>query len=226
MRKSQKAVVMFNTDDVFAAACAAQRINGKYARSTEYVFDNTTAESKIVCEANKSLVRKILTDPDMNNIVTAADKQESQTIRTYYQCKIMDILSNSANEFTKLAVSMASKEEIASNDSYSVAIIASLPQCYVRSVERDIKNEAKMDAMIVSQHFGNVGDKVNGECEIIDSRYSTNWNTWYISATFNKNMMLFSYKSELEVGKKYSFSGTVKSHRDNNITQLNRVKIK
>lgn len=226
MRKQKAEVVNFNMDTVFAAACAAQRINGKYARSAEYVFDESVSAMKQVCEANKTLTHKILTEPGMSDQVTDSDREQSQTIRSYYQCKLMDILSNSANDFTKMVVSIASKEEIRSNDMHAIAIIACLPHSYVRSIENDKRNELKMDAMIVSQHFGNIGDRVSGECEIVDSRYSMNWNTYYNSAKFNNNMILFSYKSQLEVGKTYEFSGTVKSHRENNLTQLNRVKIK
>lgn len=226
MRKAKTTVVMFNINDVFAAACAAQRINGEYLRSPEYSFDEKTVENKIVRQSNKDLVHKMLTDPDMAAFVTDSDRKDSETVRTYFQCKLMDVLSNTANEFTKLAVSLASRSEIASNDRYSLAVIASLPKSHISGIERDKKNESKADAMSLSQHFGTIGTRVTGECEVIDARFSHNWNIWYVTARFNNNVILFTYKSELATGAKHQFTGTVKSHRENNVTQLNRVKIK
>ena len=217
---------MFNIDDVFVAACAAQRINGEYLRSPEYSFDEKTAENKIVRQSNKELVYKLLTEPDMTAIITDSDRQHSDTVRTYFQCKLMDVLSNTANDFTKLAVSLAGRSEIASNDRYSLAVIASLPKSYIGGIDRDKKNESKADAMSLSQHFGTTGTRVTGECEVIDAKFSNNWNIWYITAKFNNNVILFTYKSELATGATHQFTGTVKSHRENNVTQLNRVKIK
>lgn len=217
MAKRQKPVKDLSTLDVFAAACAAQRINGEYLRSPQIVYNEQTHQSETVREANKHLMGQLLHDSTKFGMITDADRTQAETIRTYFQCKLMDVLANTASEFTKMTVSLASQEEIKSNNFYAMAVIASLPTRYERSSKRE-------DAQLLSQHFGQIGDRISGEFDIIDCHYSNNWNTWYINAAFNNNIVLFAYKNELEK-KRYSFSGTVKSHRDNNVTQLNRVRV-
>lgn len=226
MRRARTAeVVMFKADDVFAAACAAQRINGEYLKESQSTFDPETQEVIAVKHPNKVIMRQMLTDLAEAALITDADRYHAQVIRTYFQCKLMEVLSGTANDFIKNAVALSSKEEFAANEWLGLATVACLPQSYERGLKRDEQNERKADALAVSSHFGKVGDKVKGQCVIIDARYSQNWNVWYVTAKFGNDVILFTYKSELAAGKTYDFAGTVKAHRDGAVTQLNRVKL-
>lgn len=226
MRKTARTAVaiMFKAEDVFAAACAAQRINGVYLKDAQTEMDPVTYETISVKQPNKVIMRQMLTEHA--ELITDVDRYNAQVVRNYFQCKLIEVLSNTANDFIRNAVDLASREEFASNDWLGLATVACLPQSYERGLKRDERNEIKSDAIAVSKHFGKVGDRVAGECEIIDARYSQNWDTWYINAKHGTDVILFAYKKELEVGKTYQFSGTVKGHRDDSVTQLNRVKIK
>lgn len=213
---------MIPADMVWAAACAAQRINGEYLKEATHVFDD---DYKVIStrEANKVLMRTIMIDK--TELITDEDRAQVAEIRQYFQCKLMEVLSGRANSFTQTAVELASRDEFAHNDWLGLATVACLPQSYVRGLERDKRNEVKQEAVYVSQHVGKIGDKMRGELTILESRYSEKWATHYVTATYESNVVLFSYRSALDAGIKHKFAGTIKAHRDDNITQLNRVRL-
>lgn len=224
VRKERKTVdvIQYAADQVWAAACAAQRINGEYLkeRQTDY---NERYEPVRTREANKVMVREILSGK--LDVITDADREQAAIVRQYWQGKLMDVLSDRANPFVKSAVEMSGRDEIASNDFLALGTIASLPSSYLRGVQRDEARYAKQEAQMGSQHFGRVGDKVTGQLEVLESRYSEKWDTWYVTAITAGNVILFAYRNELAPGAKYDFNGTVKAHRDDNVTQLNRVRL-
>jgi hypothetical protein len=213
---------MFSGIDVFAAACAAQRINGEYLKEPSYVMDD---DYKVIStrEANKVLMRKILIDQP--ELATDEDRARADEIRQYFQCKLMEVLTERANDFTRTAMELGGREQFAANDWLGLATVACLPQSYVRGLERDKRDEVKQEAVYTSQHFGKVGDKINGTLTVLESRYSEKWATHYVTATCDGNVMLFAYRNELAAGVKHKFAGTIKAHRDDNITQLNRVRL-
>jgi hypothetical protein len=216
-------VRMFSGVDVFAAACAAQRINGEYLKEPAYVMDD---DYKVIStrEANKVVMRKALIDQP--ELVTDEDRALAQEIQQYFQCKLMDVLTERANEFTRTAMELGGREQFAANDWLALATVACLPQSYVRGLERDKRNEVKQEAVYTSQHVGKVGDKINGTLTVLESRYSRQWETWYVTATVGTDVMLFAYRDSLDSGTVLKFAGTIKAHRDDSITQLSRVRIK
>lgn len=221
----------YATADVFTAACAAQRINGSYVKETHIVYqggypwlpDGSDAPHTTV-EANKVLVRKWMSTNDTTHF-TEEDRRDAEAVRGYWQLKLFNILCGTANDYEKSAVDAASQDEVGSHDHKKIGIIASLPAAYERGLVRDKRMEVRQDAAIGSQHFGNVGDTVAGKVEIIDCVYSQNWACYYVTGKLDSNMVLFTLKYSIEAGKTVSLKGKVKKHRDENITQLNYVKL-
>lgn len=219
------------TLDIFAAACAAQRINGSYVKEDHRVYeggnpwypDGSEAPSTIV-RANKALVREWLSTNNAEQI-TNSDRNDANAVRSYWQLKLFNILTGTANDYEKSAVEVASAETISSHDHQKIGLISSLPAAYERGLVRDKRLEVKQEAAFGSQHFGHVGDTVTGKVEIIDCIYSQNWACYYVTATLNGNMILFTFKQPVEAGNSFSLKGKVKKHRDENITQLNYVKL-
>ena len=224
MARAKRKAVEYPTIDaatVWAAACAALRVNGTYTK-VSFVKDPEVEKSEIV-RPNKDIMREFMFNP---STITDADREQADLIRTYWRNKMMDILTGTANLFTSQAVELASKEEFKANDWLGLATISYLPFGYTKSVVRDEQKIQKMEAVSVSQHFGKVGDKVTGTATVIDSRYSDKWSTYYVTAKFGTNVIFFAYRNSLEAGATINFAGTIKAHRDDAITQLNRVKIK
>jgi len=225
-KDKQVEVRMIPADTVWAAACAAQRVIGEYRKEQDTTYDeNYNVVS--TRPANKVLMRSILLgEQDENTVeVTDEDRAQAAEVRQYWQTKLMEVLSGRANSFMQTAVELAGREEFAHNDWYGMATVASLPQSYIRGLERDKRNEIKQEAQLGSQHFGRIGDKASGKLVVLESRYSQQWLTHYVSAKVGSNVVLFAYREALEPGKEFSFKGTIKAHRDDNITQLNRVRL-
>lgn len=215
--RKQYVPTAFDANTVWAAACAAQRINGEYLKEAKWV-----PETNVGIPANKMLMRAIISDPTQ---ITDEDRAQAEVVRTYWRNKLVEVLAGTADQFTSKAVEFAGLNEILSNDFLALGTISFLPEGYARGQMRDEQRIKKDEALVGSQHFGKIGDTVAGHATVIDSRYSERWGTNYITAKFGPSVILFAYRNKLESDVTIAFTGKIKSHRDDGITQLNRVRI-
>jgi len=106
---------------------------------------------------------------------------------------------------------------------YDVAVIASLPSCYERGVERQTAEQRVNFA--TGGLIGKASDKVKLQIEVIKCTYSHSYNVFFVTGITDQDQpVFFSYKEKVSTGDTMNIVGTVKAHRDN-ITQLNRVKV-
>jgi hypothetical protein len=210
MARYQRPVLNFNADDVWSAACAAQRINGSYVK---FVPDNLPGET------NREIIDNFLANTDL---ITEADREQGKLVRTYYKGLTFKILQGKKlNDFDNTAMVIANRDVIESN--YDLAVIASLPSCYERSVARDNINRKLENAS--GGYIGRIGDKIKVNVEVVRSSYSQQWNVYFVSGvTSDDQAVFFSYRQPIDAGKLIIAQGTVKAHRGNS-TQLNRVKV-
>jgi len=211
--------INFPTDDVFAAACAAFRINGAYLKDT--VFDD---KGEVVSYSNRTtLVRLLSENVDKINKITDEDRTQGKLVRQYYKGLTFKILGDKyVSDFDRTAIECASLEKIEGH--LQVSVIASLPKCYIASKQRDNAEIKLLNATI--EHIGKIGDRVTLGIEVVRSIYSRNYNRYYITAITDDNKtVFFSYSKAAKIGDKMKIKGTVKSHRDTACTQLNRVKV-
>jgi len=215
MAQNQQPSFNFNADDVWAAACQAQRINGSYVKLT-MISESDPSLTKL---SNRMLVMQLLADP-FN--ITDEDREQGKKVRAFYQALTFKILQGKhLNEFDNNAMVLSNRDVISSN--YDLAVICSLPSCYQRGVVRQSVDQRISFA--TGGFIGAVGNKVSLAIEVLRSVYSQKWMTTYITGiTSDDQVVFFAYKEALEVGKMFDIYGTVKSHRDNS-TQLNRVKV-
>jgi hypothetical protein len=217
MPRYQKPVLNFNADDVWAAACQAQRVNGTYVKEGQ----TSELNPDVITKTNRQLVIELMADTTQ---ITDEDREQAKTVRKYYQAFTFKILKGiKLNEFDNTAMLIANRDII--NDNYDVAVIASLPSCYGRGVKRDGVDQRVKFA--TGGYIGRVSDKVKVTVEILKTNYSQQWNTNYVTGiTSDDQAVFFAYNhiDNVEIGKTYTFFGTVKAHRDNS-TQLNRVKL-
>ena len=223
--KPKAPVIEYPIADVFAAAAAAQRINGEYVKDNcvKWEIGKNGEELAVPVSANKHLVRKFLAES--LDQVTEADRNEGAAVRSYWKMKMFAVLQGNANEFISNAVKTASKDTVASNDPMSLGLISSLPASYIRGMAQDTRTEIKQDAVIFSEHQGKVGEHIIGKVVIIDCIYSKNWGCYYITGKIGHNVFLWTSNSEVAAGTEFNLKGRVKRHRDDNITQLNYVKL-
>jgi hypothetical protein len=209
-RYQKPAPLNLNADDVWAAACMAQRLNQGYIK----VNEDAPAGQK-----NRSLVTRYLADTTK---ITDEDREEGKLVRKFYQGYTFKILKGiKLSEFDNTAMLLANRDTI--DTGFDVAVITSLPSGYERGVKQQTVDQRIQFAR--GGLIGTIGDKVSPSIEVIKSVFSQNWNTHYITGiTGDEQVLFFAYKQQLEVGKMFDIYGTVKAHRDNT-TQLNRVKV-
>ena len=215
MAKYQKPVLNFNSDDVWSAACQAQRINGAYVKLSMI----SESDPKITSLANRQIIESLLADPFT---ITDEDREQGKKVRSFFQAYTFKILQGKRlSEFDNTAMLIANRDVITS--AYDVAVIASLPSSY----ERGIKKQSVEQRINFARggFIGSPGNKVSTAIEVLKSVYSVTWNTHYITGiNGDDQVVFFAFKEELPVGKFFDIYGTVKAHRDNS-AQLNRVKV-
>lgn len=210
MARYVRPVLNLQADDVWAAACAAQRINGAYLKTIE--------EGKNT-ETNRQIMDNFIANTDL---ITEADREQGQAVRTYYKGFTFKILQGKKlNEFDNTAMVIANRDVIEST--YDIAVIASLPSCHERAVQRDNVNRKLENAS--GGFIGRPGDKVKINVEVVRCVFSQQWMTHFVSGvTTDDQAVFFAHKQPINIGKLIVAEGTVKAHRDNS-TQLNRVKV-
>lgn len=211
----------YETSVVFAAACAAFRINGEYTKMNVEEYNTETNTSTVLKYANKFLVQKIL---DGEFQTTDADVEMAEKVMNFCRAVTFKLLKDRAlSEFEHVMLSLVDKPTIHSR--YDIAVAASLPAVAERAAERrdiDIRLRECSGGLI-----GSEGDKVELCVEVVKSNYSNQWNTWYITGiTPEDNVVFFAYKLNIPVGSTVNIKGKVKKHKDGDRTQLSHVKVK
>jgi len=218
MARYQAPKISYSTDEVFAAACAAQRINGEYLKDDKILYDTDGHVEKVEKIANKKLTSQFLRgDFDIND----EDRALGQEVRQYCNSLTFKILQGKTlSDFEQVMLSVADKETV--DSFYEIAVVSSLPASYER-----YKARAETDRRVrdTNGFVGDMGDRVDLKVNVVKCFYSRNWNVYFITAiTENNKSVFFSSRNQIDIGKSLNVRGTVKSHCDGS-SQLSRVKV-
>lgn len=218
MARYQAPKISYSTSDVFAAACAAQRVNGEYLKDDKNEYDADGYVAKVEKIANKKLTSKFLEGAFE---ITDADREQGAAVRSHCNSLTFKILQGKTlSEFEQTMLHIADKEMITSF--YDIAVVSSLPASYERSKARADTDRRIRDA---NGFVGNVGDKVSLTVEVVKCFYSHNWNVHFVTGlTKDNKSVFFSYRNAIDIGTVVDVKGTVKAHRDGS-SQLTRVKM-
>ena len=215
--------VQYSSDIVWAAAAAAQRVNGAYFKMDQVVWDEQAQRSQIVNRRNRDVMMEFVANPDR---ITAADREQGQQIRHFHTNDItFRALKGRLTDFDQAVGRVLAVEDQFDSalHRYELAIVASLPAAAERAQKRANNDERVKFAQggLIAQP----GAKVSAQVEVISAVYSQNYGCWFIKGITDKDQpVFFSYREGHDAGKWLSIQGTVKAHRDN-LTQLNRVKV-
>jgi hypothetical protein len=206
----------YNITDVFAAACAAFRINGSYIKQDEVTF-HENGNHTVDKIANKTLVHQFLKGAfDLRD----EDREMGEKVRQHCNGLSFKIITGKTlSEFEQAMLTIADKETTDSN--YDIAVVASLPASYERAQAR-----IQQDAMLREKSgtlTDNVGDKVELNIEVVRCNYSNNWDTHFVTATVDNAVVFFASRNKIELGSKLRIKGKVKAHKEDR-TQLSHVK--
>lgn len=207
---------VYNMTDVFAAACAVQRVNGSYLKSD--VIDYNDGDPVVKNLANKTLVHKFLQGAfDIRD----EDREQAEKVMTYCRGLTFKLLSDKRlSDFEVSMLQIVEKETTDSN--YDIAVVASLPASYERSVIRagqDVRlreNAGCIEAPVDS--------KVELDVEVVRCNYSNEWGIFYVTAIADAGVVFFAQKNEIAPNSKIRIKGKVKAHKEDR-TQLSHVKV-
>jgi len=216
MAKRQRPTLDLTADQVWAAACAAYRVNGGYFKQPQ-----VTDQGVIIRPTNRELVRQYLAD-DSGQFVTAADRKHGTKCRQdLLKQATMSALRNRASEWDLLTAEMASLGTISSD--YEVSVITAMPKSHAQNLTRESVDTRL--AYCDKTPVGRVDERVEVNGEVVRSNYSNQYNTHYVTViTEDNRQVFFAYRERIEPGANIRICGRVKRHADR-ATQLSRVKI-
>jgi hypothetical protein len=210
---------MFTADQVWGLAVAADRINEGYFKEQQW-GQSDSGESKLLKETNKAMVKYWLRNNNFT-AATAEDIAKGQEIRNYFNGFLLKQISGKINEFEQQALRIAQMDEFTNRNMLEFAIVSCLPSVMIRDQSR---NELAREVRHSTQLTGNVGDKIQGEVEVVKCYYSQEYNKYRITAKLVDSFVDFWYNSNLNAGDRVSIKAKIKSVRGDNTTQLNFVK--
>ena len=206
---------MFTAEQVWGLAVEADRINDGYLK--EDLWDTAEAGVRIKT-ANKVLVKQWLREERQPSV---EDVEKGREIRHYFNGFLLKQISGKINDFERQALRIAQIDEFTSKNLLEFAIVSCLPSTQRRDVD---KNALAAEVRNSTQLTGQVGDKIQGEIEIVKSYYSQEYNKFRITAKLVDSFVDFWYNTSMDTGSRVSIKAKIKSVRGDNTTQLNFVK--
>ena len=208
---------MFTADHVWALAVVADRVNGGYLKEDEWL-PNAVPPCR-GRQANKLMVKQWLREGA--NPTTEADIEKGREVRNYFNGFLLKQISGKINDFETQALRIAQMDEFTGKNLLEFAIVSCLPSVMIRDQSR---NELAREVRASTQLTGNVGDKIQGEIEVVKCYYSKDYDKFRVTAKLVDSFVDFWYNTNLEAGSKISIKAKIKSVRGDNTTQLNFVK--
>ena len=212
-----------SVSDVWAAACAAQRVNGGYYKESTYLWDEITHVNKLDKRRNRDIMMEFLQNPDR---LLVEDVEAGEQVRDFLAKDItLRALKGQLKDFDQsVSKCLAVKDRFYTvTHRYEMAVIASLPSSANRSQQRQNVTERMQFAR--GGLIGQPGDKVKANAEVLVSTYSPQYNIFWIRAITDQDQpVIFSSRQKFDAGINLTIQGKVKAHKDN-VTQLNYVKV-
>jgi hypothetical protein len=205
---------MFTADHVWGLAVAADRMNGGYVKADVYA-ENLDVVQK---QANKTMVKAWLRNNQ--NPATAADVERGREVRNYFNGYLLKQISGKINDFEQTALRIAQMDEFTNRNMLEFSVVSCLPSVMLRDQSR---KELKSAISSSVQLAGEEGDKIQGEIEVFKCDYNTTYDKFMIQARMGDSFVSFWFGSRLDGA--VNIRAKIKSHRGDNTTQLNFVKI-
>lgn len=195
----------------WASAAIAFRVNdNEYVKHGEQGKDRRT---------NAEIIVDVIKNRD--TMIFPQDIEEGQKIRSYIgQTATAAALRGTMDSWGQAMARVSQLETI--EESIDLNIIASMPPTYARHLQRE-KVHARLSECEV--YAPKVGDKLEIECEVLSSKWSQKWSTYYVTVVDSANhAFFFAHRNQLKPGTKFTAKGTVKRISGDQV-QLNRVRI-
>jgi len=212
-----------SVSDVWAAASAAQRVNGGYFKESTFVWDENTHTNKLDKRRNRDVMMEFLQNPDR---LLVEDVEAGEQCRDFLAKDLtFRAIKGQLTDFDRSVQQVLAVNErfYTVTNRYELAVAASLPNSVDRARQReavDARTKFAQGGLI-----GKVGDKVQLHIEVLNVVRSKQFPIFWIRAISDQDQVVsFSYKESFDMGTHLTIQGKVKAHRDN-LTQLNYVKV-
>ena len=200
---------MFKAEQVWAAAIAAQRINGEYLQNS----DEWSSESPRL--SNKALIKQWLYS---NSIpATDADYQAAVDCRNHIKTYLFLEIAGTISEFQHLALKIAQMDSFTSHHLFEFSVIACLPMV----MQMDLVRKT-VDMTPYLSLPGKVGDIVNDTITVVSCVYNENYRKYKVTAILGETLVEF-WNREFVDGH-YHIDASIKSVNADHTTKLNHVK--
>lgn len=218
--RSTKALAAYEAGNIWALACAVDRIQGGYIKEGKCSYDADGVVTSVT-RPNKEILREMVKAGDFS-IITDADRESGAAARAHFQGYMFQAISGKLNDFSRQALEIANTEAFTTRDALQLSILSCLPEIARRDAKRDeINNEIRFSNSIEAA----VGATITGEIEVVACRYKADFDRFFIRARFNGTSFVdFYFGKELALGNKIKIRGKVKTHLANNVTRLTHVK--
>lgn len=221
--KAPVASVKYSVEDVWAAAAAAQRINGEYLKEDRVQFSADTGERTVIRQRNRDVMMGLLAD---TSGITDRDRAQGQECRRFLQNDLtLRGLKGKLSDFD-LSVSrvIAVESEFDSaQHRLELAVVACLPQSHQRGLAQQESQDRLRQCQVLDSAPG--AKVMLNDVEVVRSSYSQQYGIFWITAvTADNHAVFFGYRQGFDAGTHLTIAGTVKVHREGK-TQLTRVKV-
>jgi hypothetical protein len=205
----------YSADQVWGLAVQVDTQNSGYVKDPVYA----DTMDVIKTEPNKVILKRLLA---ANAQPSAADIETGRAVRHYFKGFLLKELSGRINDFERQALRIAQMDEFTGRNMLEFAIVSCLPSTQRRDQD---KTALAREIRESTQLTGAVGDRIQGEVEIIKCYYSQEYNKYRITARLVDSFVDFWYNTSMEVGSRVNIKAKIKSVRSDFTTQLNYVKL-
>jgi len=215
---------MYSTKFLIELTFAAHRVNNGYVKFTKRYSEGrpTTFSNKEIVAFSAAFYldsNSYLPSDFVPVKVIDQDKQSMATAEKHMRRYTMLALGN-LSDFQSDVFKAYSQEQTVAN---RVGLIAYLPQFIERELE-DKMYKVRLKTEFAESHA--IKDKkIIGELEILKRVYNVNYETFFYTAGFDGNLVMFSNKFEYKTGEVFGFRANVKNQTTDNDTGLtvNRI---
>ena len=213
-----------------ALAFAAQRVNGAMYKDT--LFFDTEKDAVVEVVPNKTLMFNSFAIESGSNpelVPTDEDFAQADAAISAIQGDVLikKLADRRVNDFQFKLSETIGQNTCTQRD---CGLVAFVPKTYADMLERQEKDEAKIGLVGTSQYLGRVGEKLQLDFVLIDSRYLQQYNCYSVTGHDDNGNMVSFLTAHQSLAQSGRISGKVKRtevsqyHNGAKVTQLNFVK--
>lgn len=220
--------ITYKTQDALAVSYAAYRKNDGYIKDT---FRFSEPENKTLF-SNKDLLkfqfRTEFRPEDFEPLRTTEEDYASvDEALKHFRRYTLGLLGESLSDFQEDVMRAIGNEEVEYN---RLGLLAYVPELVNRETKDNALKKKIRTEYRDSVWIGDVGESVEGVCQVLNSHYSTHYERYVYTADYMGNLISFWNKFEIAEGERRKFKAKVKSKGKNrlfdvNETALNYVKV-